>query len=35
MPPIAFQESAMQVGEGGQDSELDALFRAALKEVWG
>jgi predicted nucleotidyltransferase len=27
--------STMQVGEGGQDRQLDELFRKALKEVWG
>ncbi|MNR55855.1 putative nucleotidyltransferase [compost metagenome] len=27
--------STMQVGEGGQDRQLDELFRSALKEVWG
>ncbi|MGO4496715.1 nucleotidyltransferase domain-containing protein [Paenibacillus sp. 2RAB27] len=27
--------STMQVGEGGQDGQLDELFRTALKEVWG
>lgn len=27
--------STMQVGEGGQDGQLDALFRSALREVWG
>lgn len=26
---------AMQVGEGGQERQLDELFRKALKEVWG
>ncbi|CAH1207982.1 hypothetical protein PAECIP111891_03135 [Paenibacillus allorhizoplanae] len=27
--------STMQVGEGGQDWQLDELFRKALKEAWG
>lgn len=27
--------SNMQAGEGGQDGQLDELFRTALKEVWG
>jgi uncharacterized protein len=35
---IAYYEqtaSSMQIAEGGQDRQLDHLFRSALKEVWG